>query len=217
MLNKNDLTTATWPVACKKAQEGATIYRESWNGKGIWCRVQFPDSGSKMSSPYFYIDTTGLRNNDHVDAKRSCCPWVPSQTDMFAHDWVVTDVWRTNLVDGSRLGTLWDSGMPVVYELVSGKTRTTVPTDLQTLRQQLLYLPNEYHDTPVLVVSDDKERWEQLLHGIDIVVTDQHSRIRGIGYTRFVVDLPCLTPLLAATLYGPSTLTRGATIFMVLP
>ena len=215
MLNDQDLTATTWPVACKLAQEGATIYRESWNGKGIWCRVQFPDSGSKMSSPYFYIDTTGLRNNDHVDAQRSCCPWVPSQTDMFAHDWVVTDTWRTVVMDGERLGKICDAGVPVSCALISGKTRALVPTDLKAVRQQLLDLPAG--DTPVLVVSEDKARWKQVLHDIDIVVTTRHSALRGMGYTRIVVDLPYATHSIAATLCGASTLTRGATILLVCP
>lgn len=215
MLNTHTLSNTTWPIACKMAQEGATIYRASWNGKGIWCRVHYPDAGSKMSSPYFYIDTTGLKNNGHVDAQRSRCPWVPSQTDMFARDWVVSDTWRTIAMDGERLGKIWDAEVPVTSVLVSGKTRTLTPTNLNDVRQHLLDLSSD--DRPVLVISEDEERWKQVLHDIDIVVTLKRNAMRGMGYTRIVVDLPCLTTLTAATVCGASTLTLGAHIFLVNP
>jgi hypothetical protein len=69
---------------------GKKIARENWNGKGIFVAAQIPDENSKMSSPYLYIDTTGLQS-DNADAPRSCVPWAPSQTDMFACDWVVVE------------------------------------------------------------------------------------------------------------------------------
>lgn len=53
--------------------------------------VQVPDEHSKMTSPYIYIDTTGLRSNN-PDAPRSCVPWLASQTDMLAEDWEIAEV-----------------------------------------------------------------------------------------------------------------------------
>ena len=44
-----------------------------------------------MTSPYIYIDTTGLRSNN-PDAPRSCVPWLASQTDMLAEDWEIAEV-----------------------------------------------------------------------------------------------------------------------------
>lgn len=44
-----------------------------------------------MTSPYIYIDTTGLRSNNS-DAPRSCVPWLASQTDMLAEDWEIAEV-----------------------------------------------------------------------------------------------------------------------------
>ena len=44
-----------------------------------------------MTSPYIYIDTTGLRSNN-LDAPRSCVPWLASQTDMLAEDWEIMEV-----------------------------------------------------------------------------------------------------------------------------
>lgn len=48
------------------------------------------DAHSKMTSPYIYIDTTGLRS-DNPDAPRSRVPWFASQTDMLAEDWEACD------------------------------------------------------------------------------------------------------------------------------
>lgn len=65
---------------------GCAMARKGWNGKGIFIKLQVPDQNSKMTSPYIYIDTTGLQS-DNSDAPRSCVPWLPSQTDLLAEDW----------------------------------------------------------------------------------------------------------------------------------
>ena len=57
----------------------------------IFIKLQVPDEHSKMTSPYIYIDTTGLRSNN-PDAPRSCVPWLASQTDMLAEDWEIAEV-----------------------------------------------------------------------------------------------------------------------------
>lgn len=58
------------------------VYREDWNGKGMWIALQVPDSHSKMTRPYLYMKTV---NDDLV-------PWVASQTDILANDWCVVSV-----------------------------------------------------------------------------------------------------------------------------
>ena len=69
---------------------GKKVIRKGWNGSGIFVTGQFPDKNSKMSSPYAYIDTTGLKTNN-PDAPTCRVPWLPSQTDMFAEDWEVVE------------------------------------------------------------------------------------------------------------------------------
>jgi hypothetical protein len=69
---------------------GRRLARRHWNGRGIFIAMQYPDPHSKMSSPYIYIDTTGLQSDDML-APRSRVPWVCSQTDMMADDWVCVD------------------------------------------------------------------------------------------------------------------------------
>ena len=64
------------------------VAREGWNGKGIFIELQVPDEFSKMTSPYIFIDTTGLQT-DNPKAPKSRVPWLASQTDMLAEDWQI--------------------------------------------------------------------------------------------------------------------------------
>jgi len=69
-------------------KNGERVGRNGWNGKGIFIELQVPDKGSKMTSPYVYINTTGLQTSNE-DAPKSLVPWFASQTDMLAEDWKV--------------------------------------------------------------------------------------------------------------------------------
>ncbi len=66
---------------------GRRVAREGWNGKGIFIEMQRPDENSKMTSPYIFIDTTGLQT-DNLAAPKSRVPWLASQTDLMAEDWM---------------------------------------------------------------------------------------------------------------------------------
>ena len=72
--------------ALHELKAGRKVARKGWNGKGIFIKLQLPDQDSKMTSPYIYIDTTGLLTNNE-DAPISLVPWLASQTDMLADDW----------------------------------------------------------------------------------------------------------------------------------
>lgn len=74
--------------AIKELKSGNKVARKGWNGKGIFIELQVPDENSKMTSPYIFIDTTGLQTDNNF-APKSLVPWLPSQTDMLAEDWVV--------------------------------------------------------------------------------------------------------------------------------
>jgi len=73
--------------AIRSLKKGKRMARKGWNGKGIFIELQVPDARSKMSHPYIYIDTTGLQTNN-PDAPKSLVPWLASQTDMLAEDWM---------------------------------------------------------------------------------------------------------------------------------
>jgi hypothetical protein len=72
--------------AIEELKAGRKCWRKGWNGKGIFIELQRPDENSKMSSPYIFIDTTGLKT-DNEAAPKSRVPWLASQTDMLAEDW----------------------------------------------------------------------------------------------------------------------------------
>lgn len=74
--------------AIETMKNGEAVLRKGWNGRGIYIRIQAPDEHSKMTSPYIYMDTTGLVT-DNPDAPKSLVPWLASQTDMLAEDWTV--------------------------------------------------------------------------------------------------------------------------------
>lgn len=58
---------------------GRQVYREGWDGVGMWLELQVPDKHSKMTLPYIYIHT----------AQGDLVPWFASQTDMLAEDWIL--------------------------------------------------------------------------------------------------------------------------------
>jgi hypothetical protein len=73
--------------ALHKLKAGRKVARKGWNGRGIFIELQVPDENSKMTSPYIFIDTTGLQT-DNEAAPKGLVPWLASQTDMLADDWV---------------------------------------------------------------------------------------------------------------------------------
>ncbi len=80
--------TMDFGSAILNLKEGHKVARKGWNGKGIFIELQVPDENSKMTHPYIYIDTTGLKT-DNPDAPKDRVPWLASQTDMLAEDWIV--------------------------------------------------------------------------------------------------------------------------------
>lgn len=72
-------------MALAALQAGHRVQRKGWNGKGMWLLLQVPDEHSKMTLPYIYIEYP----EGHVaypDGSR--VPWLASQTDMLATDWI---------------------------------------------------------------------------------------------------------------------------------
>lgn len=57
---------------------GSKMARDGWNGKGQYIGMQTPDANSANTLPYLYIIT--------VQGQR--VPWLASQTDLLAEDWV---------------------------------------------------------------------------------------------------------------------------------
>lgn len=65
--------------AIKRLKADLRVCREGWNGKGMWIQTHEAYAGSEMSRPYLFIAT--------ADGGR--VPWVASQTDVLAEDWMM--------------------------------------------------------------------------------------------------------------------------------
>ncbi len=74
-----DRTGGSIGWAIETLRGGAYVGRMGWNGKGMWLGMQVPDANSKMSLPYIYMCT----------AQGDLVPWLASQTDILATDWVL--------------------------------------------------------------------------------------------------------------------------------
>jgi hypothetical protein len=65
--------------ALKALKEGSRAARSGWTGTGMWLELQCPDAHSKMTLPYLFMST----------AQGDLVPWLASQTDILATDWML--------------------------------------------------------------------------------------------------------------------------------
>ena len=68
----------TFGEAIEEMKSGGRVTRDGWNGKGMWLALQRPDTHSKMTLPYIYMSTVAGQ----------LVPWLASQTDILADDWL---------------------------------------------------------------------------------------------------------------------------------
>ncbi len=68
---------ASFGAALDTLRAGRKAHRKEW--QGAWLELRVPDAHSKMTVPYIYFSTPNAK-----------MPWVPSHTDMLAHDWVLS-------------------------------------------------------------------------------------------------------------------------------
>jgi hypothetical protein len=66
-------------------KHGGRVARQGWNGKGLWLELQRPDLDSKMTLPYIYINYP----DDAINTPGARVPWLASQTDRLAEDWML--------------------------------------------------------------------------------------------------------------------------------
>jgi hypothetical protein len=76
--------------AIEALKMGYSVARKGWNGKGLSVKLQRPDENSKMSLPYLYMEypktpASDTAPSNHISAR---VPWLPSQTDILADDWM---------------------------------------------------------------------------------------------------------------------------------
>ena len=68
-------------------KQGQKVARLGWNGVGLWLELQVPDVNSKMTLPYIFISYP--ENAKTTPGAR--VPWLASQTDVLAEDWVIVE------------------------------------------------------------------------------------------------------------------------------
>lgn len=75
-------------LECLKA--GMKVARTGWNGKGMWLAYVADTSwdifGADALLPHPVRDFIAMKTDDH-----QLVPWVASQSDMLANDWVVVE------------------------------------------------------------------------------------------------------------------------------
>lgn len=85
-----EIDNMSFGLALEALRKGFKVARKGWNGKGIYIEMQNPDEHSKMTQPYLYIVTTNLITNNQY-APKGIVPWLPSQTDILAEDWLIIE------------------------------------------------------------------------------------------------------------------------------
>lgn len=77
-------TNMNFGQALEKLKDFGNVQRKGWNGKGLWLSLQVPDAHSKMTLPYIYMSYP----TDAANTPGARVPWLASQTDMLAEDWM---------------------------------------------------------------------------------------------------------------------------------
>ena len=74
-------------------RSGKKVCRENWNGKGMFIFL-VPGSEFKVNRPPLlglYPEGTLIKYHSHIDMKTAdnvIVPWLASQTDVLAEDWM---------------------------------------------------------------------------------------------------------------------------------
>jgi hypothetical protein len=84
----------TFSLALEAIKEGKKVAREGWNGKGMFVFL-VPGSTFEVNRPPLlgiYPEGTEIKYHAHVDMKTAdgqIVPWLVSQTDLLADDWLI--------------------------------------------------------------------------------------------------------------------------------
>lgn len=80
--------------ALQLIKSGSRLTRSGWNGVGLWVFL-VPGSTFKVDRPPLlgiYPAGHEITYHGHIDMKTAdgmICPWLASQTDLLADDWLV--------------------------------------------------------------------------------------------------------------------------------
>lgn len=88
--------TVNFGTAIEALKQGLRVAREGWNGKGMFLFL-VPGSTFQVNRPPLlgiYPEGTTINYLSHIDMKTAdekVVPWLASQTDVLAEDWIVLD------------------------------------------------------------------------------------------------------------------------------
>lgn len=80
--------------ALEALKSGKQVTRAGWNGKGMFIYLVSGSTFEVNRRPLLgiYPEGTPINYRPHIDMKTvdgSCVPWVASQTDILAEDWML--------------------------------------------------------------------------------------------------------------------------------
>jgi hypothetical protein len=81
--------------ALERLKDGEVVTREGWNGKGMFIYLVQGSTFAVNRPPLsgLFPEGTEINYRAHIDMKTadgSCVPWIASQSDLLADDWLVT-------------------------------------------------------------------------------------------------------------------------------
>ena len=88
----------TFGLAIEALKKGKRVARAGWNGKGMWLiLVAYSCSDTPEDHPHYHhhsvasvegLPWIGMKTTDN-----KFVPWLASQTDMLAEDWMIAEGW----------------------------------------------------------------------------------------------------------------------------
>ena len=79
----------TFGLAVEALKKGLRVARAGWNGKGMWLILVPFDLADKVAFQYAALDSLPWIGMKTADNK--FVPWLASQTDVLAEDWVIVE------------------------------------------------------------------------------------------------------------------------------
>ena len=84
-----ETSAMSFGLAIEAMKKGKKVSRAGWNGKGMWLKLITDWNGniSSLPSDYETPPWIGMKTADN-----KFVPWLASQTDMLADDWMIGEV-----------------------------------------------------------------------------------------------------------------------------
>jgi len=94
MTNDSALDQVSFSKALEYIKEGVSMARKGWNGKGMFVFLVNGSTFNVNRPPLLgiYEEGTEINYHAHIDMRTAdgqIVPWICSQSDMLADDWVV--------------------------------------------------------------------------------------------------------------------------------